>query len=207
VPNRRKKKKQRNNLIVFGLGNPLAKYKDTRHNIGFMVVDRLAKDLGLRFSHHEAYHVAHSITKNMILVKPMLYMNNSGIAVSEFLNKTALTEKFTVVFDDMALPLGKIRIREKGSDGGHQGMASIIYHLQTINFPRLRIGIGKPEPNISATDYVLEKFTHSEKSILDSTINDACSALMMIEAQGIKTAMSYYNSIPTKLDSKKESLK
>ncbi len=182
-------------MTVFGLGNPFSKYKDTRHNVGFMVVDRLAKDLAVRFKHHSAYHAAHSNKSNMTLVKPMLYMNNSGIAVREFLQTSDNPDNFIVVYDDIALPLGRIRIREKGSGGGHQGMASIIYHLQTNNFPRLRVGIGKPVSDIGATEYVLEKFSRPEKQILDKTIDNACSALLMIEEQGVKMAMNHYNSI------------
>jgi PTH1 family peptidyl-tRNA hydrolase len=193
--NSQKKKKQRNSLTVFGLGNPFPKYKDTRHNVGFMVVDKLAKDLGVRFTHHSAYHAAHSDKFNMTLVKPMLYMNNSGIAVREFLQTSDKPDDFIVVYDDITLPLGRIRIREKGSDGGHQGMASIIYHLLTNNFPRLRVGIGKPMSDISATEYVLEKFSRLEKQILDKTIDNVCSALLMIKDQGIKMAMNQYNSI------------
>lgn len=183
-------------MIVFGLGNPLPKYKDTRHNVGFMVVDKLSKKLSVRFIHHEDYYAAQtkeSSKMNMTLIKPMLYMNNSGIAVSEYLQSKAQDYNFIVVCDDLALPLGKIRIREKGSDGGHKGLSSIIYHLATSNFPRLRIGIGQTPPEISATDYVLTKFREDEKSILNEVIDESCAALMLAEENGIKSAMNEYN--------------
>jgi PTH1 family peptidyl-tRNA hydrolase len=186
-------------LVIFGLGNPLLRYKETRHNVGFMVVDRLSKKLSIRFIHHSDYYIAHTKDTakiNITLIKPMLYMNNSGIVVSEYIQSIkSSTESpfFIVVCDDLALPLGKIRIREKGSDGGHQGLASVIYHLQTINFPRLRIGIGQPPLEISATDYVLTKFSPEESPILDNVLEVSCTALTMIEKSGIKAAMNKYN--------------
>ncbi|MCX8014377.1 MAG: aminoacyl-tRNA hydrolase [candidate division WOR-3 bacterium] len=180
-------------MIVFGLGNPLPRYRYTRHNVGFMVVDELSKKLSIRFRHYANYSIAQTNDKSMILIKPMLYMNNSGIVVADYLKDKQMN--FIIVCDDIALPLGKIRIREKGSDGGHQGLASIIYHLQTNNFPRMRIGVGKPPAEMSMSDYVLSKFSENEKIILDKTIELACSALIDIEHKGIKSAMSKYNAI------------
>jgi len=185
-------------LIVFGLGNPLPKYKETRHNVGFMVVDILSKNFSMRFTHHANYYVAHTkdlIKTNLALIKPMLYMNNSGMVVSDYLQSSNKHSDFIVVCDDLALPLGKMRIREKGSDGGHQGLASIIFHLQTTNFPRLRIGIGQPPVGISATDYVLTKFASAEKQVLNKVLDAACSALTIAQEYGIKAAMNKYNAV------------
>lgn len=192
-------------MIIFGLGNPLPKYKETRHNVGFMVMDRLAKQLSLRFTRRSDYHIAQSGKLAMALIKPMLYMNNSGIVVSDYLQSTDASVSFIVVYDDMALPLGKIRIREKGSNGGHQGLASIIYHLQITNFPRLRIGIGQPSAGVSATDYVLAKFLPEEELILDKVIETSCSALMRVQESGIKAAMNQYNAIQFKIESEAKS--
>jgi PTH1 family peptidyl-tRNA hydrolase len=181
-------------LTIFGLGNPLSNYKATRHNVGFMVVDRLAKELFLHFTHREQYHIAQS-KDGLNLIKPMLYMNNSGIVVSNYLSKSGMAQDFVVVYDDLALPLGKIRIREKGSDGGHQGLSSIIYYLKTIDFPRLRIGIGSPINGQSTTDYVLANFSKTEQPILNQILDYACEALFMIKNTGIKAAMNKYNPI------------
>lgn len=183
-------------MIVFGLGNPLPKYKETRHNVGFMVLDRLSKKLHIRFTHQADYHMAETKEGSgfqIVLVKPMLYMNNSGIVVSEFLMTKQKDSSFIVVCDDLALPLGKIRIREKGSDGGHKGLASIIYHLGREDFPRLRVGIGYLPADATATDYVLTKFQKQEEPILCEVIEASCDALLTIEKKGIKKAMNEFN--------------
>lgn len=184
-------------MIIFGLGNPDSKYKETRHNIGFMVLDKLAKRLVVRFRRKSDYHIAYAKVHDtrLKLVKPMLYMNNSGLVVSDYVQTHGKNEDFIVVYDDMALPLGKIRIREKGSDAGHQGMASIIYCLSSTDFPRLRIGIGSPNPGVTATDYVLEEFTEPEKPILEKVIETSCIALLEILESDLKTAMNKYNPV------------
>lgn len=158
-----------------------------------MVLDELSKKLSIRFRHYLKYAVAQTKDRTWILIKPMLFMNNSGVVVADYLRDKP--SDFIVVCDDIALPLGKIRIREKGSDGGHQGLASIIYHLKTNNFPRMRIGIGKPPAEISVSDYVLSKFSKDEKIIITKTIELACSALIHIGNKGIKSAMSLYNAL------------
>lgn len=157
-----------------------------------MVIEKLAKKFSLKFSHQPAYHIARK-DNELILIKPMLYMNNSGVVIAEYLQSCDDKQFFIVVCDDLALPLGKIRIRERGSDGGHKGLASITYYLQTNNFPRLRIGIGKPPSKISATDYVLSEFLKEEKSVLKKVIETACQSLMTIKELGVKKAMNIYN--------------
>ncbi|MEO0114410.1 MAG: aminoacyl-tRNA hydrolase [candidate division WOR-3 bacterium] len=181
-------------LILFTLGNPGKKYTQTRHNIGFMVADGLAEKFNARFKNANDYqHLKVTLgEKELVVVKPLLYMNNSGVVVKEYITET--DGDFMVVCDDFALPFGKIRIRERGSDGGHQGLASIIYHLQTNNFPRLRIGIGNPPPEIPHREYVLTKFTREERKLLPKIIELSCEALLYILDNGIKKAMTIYNA-------------
>jgi PTH1 family peptidyl-tRNA hydrolase len=183
-------------LVCFALGNPGKKYVQTRHNIGFMVADALAQEFGTKFKSGNDYQwLSKEIDeKEIIIVKPLLYMNNSGIIVKEYLAENQ--DDFIVVCDDFALPLGRIRIREHGSDGGQQGLASIIYHLATNNFPRLRIGIGTPSPELPHSEYVLSKFTNQEKKLLPETIQRSGEALICIFKFGIKKAMNLYNLNP-----------
>jgi PTH1 family peptidyl-tRNA hydrolase len=159
-----------------------------------MVVDKLAKQLSVKFYNKSSYCIARK-NNDFVLIKPMLYMNNSGIAVSEYLRSSDSNQFFIVVYDDLALLLGKIRIRENGSDGGHNGLASIIYYLQSKNFPRLRVGIGEPLREVTATDYVLSKFSENEKPIVEKVIETACEALVRINATGVKSAMTKYNAM------------
>ncbi|MCS7258549.1 MAG: aminoacyl-tRNA hydrolase [candidate division WOR-3 bacterium] len=185
-------------MIVFGLGNPLPQYSNTRHNIGFMVVDRLAEKLKVSFKTTDYYQFV--ITDiSLTLVKPMLYMNNSGFVVSYYLSRNKCSNQFIVIVDDISLPFGRIRIREKGGSGGHNGLASIISALKSENFPRLRIGIGQPPVGVSLTEYVLSEFNSSEKKLLNQILNFACDAILVIKERGIKTAMSIYNSSEPKL--------
>lgn len=186
-------------MIVFGLGNPLAQYKNNRHNAGFMVTDRMAKRLEVGFKQYEHFAVS-PMKDNLILVKPMLYMNNSGAAVTEAFQVLGQTDDFVVVYDDWSLPLGKVRIRAKGSDGGHNGMASVIYHLNTDKFARIRVGIGPLPDELSATDFVLGDFTKKEKKILDQVLDMCCVAIEVIREYGIQTAMNRYNSIDRSLE-------
>lgn len=161
-----------------------------------MVADALAQKMGIKFVQGADYQWTKKMIgkKEFVIVKPLLYMNNSGIVAKEYLAKK--NDDFIVVCDDFALPLGRIRIRERGSDGGHRGLASIIYHLATNNFPRLRIGIGKPPASISSSEYVLTKFTPLEKRLLPKIIEYAAAALICVLEQGIKKAMNLYNAKP-----------
>lgn len=182
-------------MVCFALGNPGKKYALTRHNIGFMVADALAHKLKIKFKSGEDYQwFSKEIgEKEITIVKPLLYMNNSGVLVKEYLAEHQ--EDFIVVCDDFALPFGRIRIRERGSDGGHQGLASIIYHLATNDFSRVRIGIGIPDPEISHTEYVLAKFTKEEIALLPKIIERSVDAIFCILEQGIKKAMTFYNCL------------
>jgi len=177
-------------MIFFGLGNPGRKYQLTRHNIGFLALDFLARVFHCRFRTFTDYAEAYSEKEGLFLVKPLLYMNNSGVVVKEYLAKRP--DSFLVICDDLSLPLGEIRFRKKGSDGGHQGLKNIIYHLNTERFPRLRIGIGEPV-NLSHTEYVLSEFNKEEKEKLPCLLEMISEALLLFLKEGIEKAMNRFN--------------
>ncbi|MEO0073257.1 MAG: aminoacyl-tRNA hydrolase [candidate division WOR-3 bacterium] len=180
-------------MTIFGLGNPTRRYALTRHNAGFMVTDELARRLDARFRPLPWRLVATTkyVGVPLHLVKPTTYMNESGIAVKEQLLSNP--DEFMVVIDDIALPFGRIRLRPAGSDGGHKGLASVIYHLGRDDFPRLRIGIGSPPPGCESTQYVLEPFTSSEMSSLPEIIARAADACLVAVSEGLSMAMNRFN--------------
>ncbi|MEO0098864.1 MAG: aminoacyl-tRNA hydrolase [candidate division WOR-3 bacterium] len=177
-------------MIFFGLGNPGRRYRLTRHNIGFLVLDFLTKEFRIKFKSFSDYEEVFLEKYNLYLVKPLLYMNNSGVVVKDYLKKRE--DAFLVICDDFNLPFGEIRFRKKGSDGGHQGLANIIYHLNTNNFSRLRIGISPPI-NLSYTDYVLSEFKKEEKEKLPFLLEKIKDALLFFLAKGIERAMTEFN--------------
>lgn len=180
-------------MTVFGLGNPTKRYALTRHNIGFMVVDELARRLEAEFTPLPGRLVAATTYAGIpfYLVKPTLYMNESGIAVREQISNSP--DEFIIVLDDMALPFGRLRLRPAGSDGGHRGLASVIYHLRRNDFARLRVGIGSPPPDKDSTEYVLEPFTASETVSLPDIIGRAADACLVAASQGLSAAMNRFN--------------
>ena len=180
--------------IVFGLGNPGRLYQKTRHNVGFMVVSRLARKMGLKFDKKFcSSRVAEG--EGVVLAKPYTYVNLSGKAAKALLQRFSLSpEELLVVCDDVALPLGRIRIRRKGSDGGHNGLRSIIKELGTENFPRLRVGIGR-EGIKDLVGYVLGEFEREEMEILEKVLDVAVDAVECIIKEGIEEAMNKYNSL------------
>jgi PTH1 family peptidyl-tRNA hydrolase len=190
-------------LIVIGLGNPGAEYGFTRHNVGFMAVDKIAASLGLRFSNKKLYSISKATYLNdentnthLILVKPLTYMNNSGEAVKAVIEKyNVIPSEILIICDDFALPLGRIRLRRKGSSGGHLGLESVITSLGTTDFPRLRIGIGPLPEGTSAVDFVLGEFTKDELIIIGKVLNITCELVGDYAKCGIEKAMSKYNSI------------
>lgn len=170
-----------NMKLIVGLGNPGAKYAGTRHNIGFDIIDALANQLEVELSeakHKGVYAIARKGTEKVILLKPLTYMNLSGESIAEVMRYYDIDkEDVIVVYDDLDLPQGKIRLRQKGSAGGHNGIKSIIAHLGTDQFKRVRVGIGRPEGPIKTVDYVLGKFSEEERNVIDSAIKtsaDAC---------------------------------
>ena len=182
---------------LFGIGNPGKQYSDTRHNIGFMILDELARKLECSFTAGKGdYFIAGGSLKGQdyILVKPTTYVNRSGIAASDILNNYDIPlEKFLVISDDVNLEVGKIRLRKSGGDGGHNGLASIIYYLESINFPRLRFGIGNNFEEGEMADYVLSPFEESELKIIKPRIEFAVSLAEEFIKGGLQSALDYYS--------------
>ncbi|MBI5477005.1 MAG: aminoacyl-tRNA hydrolase [Ignavibacteriales bacterium] len=186
--------------IIVGLGNHGSEYENTRHNVGFAVIDLLCKKWHLRLKRSSNFlYVTEKINnKEILLVKPQTYMNNSGLAVREVLLKfNVLPENLLIVADDFHLPLGKVRFRKKGSSGGHNGLASIIYSLNTNEFPRLRCGIGSETmPGYSETtaDFVLSPFSPNERITLNKMIEGSRDSIMLMVDTDLETAISKYNN-------------
>jgi PTH1 family peptidyl-tRNA hydrolase len=180
--------------IVLGLGNPGRLYQKTRHNVGFMVVSRLARRMGLKFDKKFcSSRVAEG--EGIVIAKPYTYVNLSGKAAKALLQRFSLApQDMLVICDDVALPLGRIRIRRKGSDGGHNGLRSIIKELGTEEFPRLRVGIGR-EGIKDLVEYVLGEFEREEMEILEKVLEVAVDAVECILREGIEEAMNKYNSL------------
>ena len=185
-------------MVIIGLGNPGKEYEKTPHNVGFMMVDEIAKCNNLTFKlekKHEAMIATGIIAgKKCHLIKPITYMNLSGNAVRSFVEYYNIDiNDIIVIYDDLDLPLGKIRIRKNGSSGGHRGMKSIIENIKTSEFTRIRIGIDKPKEGMQVVDYVLHKLSKVETEILEETIKKA--PLMIDEAikSGVNSMMNIYN--------------
>lgn len=182
--------------VVVGLGNPGARYAATRHNLGFLVVDAFADAFCPAWSSEASYRYAFvaSEGQEVALVKPATSMNSSGVAVREALSRFGATpEDLFVIVDDVQLPLGRIRIRRKGSDGGHNGLLSIIECLGTTAFPRLRLGIGAPPEGEEMIDFVLGVFAPQEREAVSEMVGRATDALRVILREGIESAMNQFN--------------
>lgn len=180
-------------MTIFGLGNPGVRYRLTRHNVGYMFCDRLARQQRKRFRRKRGYYEAKvSLGRQDVrLIKPRVWMNQSGIAVAGVLE---VNEKpFLIVVDDVNLPLGKMRLRSKGSDGGHLGLRSITESLTTTNFPRLRIGIGRADEDI--TVYVLDAFSRQEKRLLNKVIDGGIEGIKILIKQDFVKAQNYINAV------------
>ncbi len=193
--------------IISGLGNPGRRYKNTRHNIGFTTVDILAEKYGIKINKikHKALVGEGMISGHKVmLIKPQTYMNLSGQSLREVVSFYKLPlSKLLVVYDDIDLPVGKLRIRRSGSAGTHNGMRSIIYDLQRDDFPRLRIGIGR-ERKVRLADYVTGGFSKEEKVLIEETVLRAVEALEILIEKGIDQAMNMYNRSEQPIDSKTE---
>jgi len=183
--------------IVVGLGNPGKEYSETRHNVGFMVVKRAAhrRDAELKGKRYHSKSADVGMGEDRVfLAIPQTYMNRSGQAVREILNaKNAAPEKLVIVFDDLDIPLGEIRVRKHGSAGTHKGMISVVQETGTINFPRIRVGIGPLPPDRDAADYVLSPFARAERPHLQEGLEKAEDALDLILTGRIEQAMNIYN--------------
>lgn len=193
-------RQSRNTWLIVGLGNPGREYARTRHNIGFLAIDALAQHWGLAFGSRRARaEVADGIAcgRRVILAKPQTYMNESGTAVRALLKLANLTpSNLLVIVDDLDLPFGRLRLREKGSSGGHRGIQSIVNQLGTDQFARLRIGIGRPPPDVDPIDYVLTSFTASEAAELPQVLDRVVVGVEVLLTQGVAAAMNLVNAAP-----------
>ena len=182
--------------LIVGLGNPGRQYEETRHNVGFMVLDRLAAVSGVVFQSAPRWqaHLAKLPGCGTVLLKPQTFMNLSGRTVQQLLAYYKWqSEQMLVIYDDAALPLETLRFREKGSAGGHNGIKSIIEHLGTDTFPRLKIGIGSSEPG-NLTGHVLGKFSPTERPLVENTLATALEAVQLARSQGIAAAANRYHT-------------
>jgi len=191
-------------LLVIGLGNPGSEYEQTRHNVGFLVVDALCKRFQWKWRPGKSNYVeaaGHTEGTKLLLIKPMTYMNNSGQTVRDLVEETgAHLSDVLVVYDDLALPLGTMRIRNKGSNGGHNGVYSIIYHLNSNEFPRIRCGIRQelmPTKHEMA-GFVLSPFDSEERPVVADMIARAADAVLEFVTSGIARTMSKYNTRETR---------
>ena len=183
--------------LVVGLGNIGSEYADTRHNIGFMILDAFAEASNISFSTDRYGDIARMRLKNkqLVLLKPSTYMNLSGNAVRYWQQKENIPlENILIVVDDIALPFGAIRLKTRGSDAGHNGLKNIAAMLGTQNYARLRFGIGNNFPQGCQIDYVLGAFSTEERSLLDERIKVACDAISEFILAGPQNAMCKYNN-------------
>lgn len=184
--------------LIAGLGNPGRQYEMTRHNIGFHTIDYIADRLGVKvkkLKYKAIYGDAEINGEKVLLVKPQTYMNNSGESIIDFVNFFKIpVENVIIISDDISLDTGRIRVRGKGSAGGHNGLKSIIYHLNSDQFPRVRIGVGAPQhKDYDLADFVLGRFTKEEIPVLEEAIIKADKACCEIIARGYGSAMNKYN--------------
>ena len=189
--------------LIVGLGNPGSRYEKTKHNAGFRVVDAIYDRIQSEQDHSSSTAKVNSIynslivqakwqNSDLILAKPMTYMNNSGVAVAPLVDRFEIQiPDIIVIYDDVHLALGALRIRRKGSDGGQKGMQSIIQRLGTTEIPRIRIGIGEPLGDI--VDYVLSEFSDEEECVMEHTVTRAVDAVETILKNDILTAMNRFN--------------
>jgi PTH1 family peptidyl-tRNA hydrolase len=190
--------------LIVGLGNPGFLYAHNRHNIGFMCVRHLARMQKIVFDRkqgHARTGIGNIAGRRVVLARPQTYMNAIGESVSALMRKLNVNvADLIVIYDDLDLPVGKIRLRLGGSSGGHKGIDSIIAHIGTPDFYRVRVGIGRPEIDATAVDkesavidYVLKDFTHEEKKVIDTVIPRVSEAIVHLLSEGLTAAMNKYN--------------
>jgi PTH1 family peptidyl-tRNA hydrolase len=183
--------------LIVGLGNPGKKYQSTRHNLGFFVIDRIAAGRPITVRKR----ICEALTgewaedgERILLAKPQTYMNRSGACVKELLREFhGSPNDLVVIYDDLDLPFGRIRIRTKGSAGGHRGVISIAESLAGAPFPRVRVGIGRPPEGVDAVDYVLEPFDVDQRDTLDVVVGKASEAVLALLREGVEAAMREFN--------------
>jgi len=184
-------------FLLVGLGNPGRKYRLNRHNVGFMLVDLISERLGVKLSRIESKALVTKVEyqgRLVILAKPQTYMNLSGQAVGALQRYYKVPfDNLLISYDDVDLPLGTIRIRPSGGAAGQKGMKSIIERLGTQEFPRLRLGVGRPPGRMRAADYVLQNFSKNESALLESVLERGTDAALIFISDGLETAMNQYN--------------
>ncbi len=188
--------------LFLGLGNPGKRYQNTRHNLGFWVIDALSQSLGIPLTRRRGVVTwgfgtvkEGDVAVPIALGKPLTFMNQSGQGARAFLAQfQAPPSKLVVIYDDMDLEVGRVRVKPKGGPGSHNGMASVVEALGTEDFPRIRIGIGSPSG--SGVDYVLSPFLPQEVPLIESAVERACEACRLIALQGVARAMNQINSPP-----------
>jgi len=184
-------------LVICGLGNPGDEYRATRHNAGFRVAEFLSEEFGGRWSYPSPRYSLSRIRlegEDALIVRPTTYMNLSGDAVRDVVDTVHVPlGRLLVVCDDIALPAGRVRLRRRGSDGGHNGMKSIIDRLSTRDFPRLRLGVGAPPDGVDAADYVLEPVGEDDEALLRKMVRHAARCVRTWAGEGIGVAMARFN--------------
>ncbi len=185
--------------LIAGLGNPEKKYEHTRHNAGFNAIDRLAEKLGTSITEKKFKGLSASVVRNgkkLLLLKPLTYMNLSGEAVAEAANYYGIApDHIIVLFDDINFPCGRMRIRGKGSAGGHNGIKSIIACTKSEDFPRVRIGVGDKKPQMDLAAHVLGRFEFDDRQTMERAFDAAADAALCIIDKGVTEAMNEYNGI------------
>lgn len=183
--------------IIAGLGNPTKEYDKTRHNVGFEVIDRLAEHIGVDVTEkkHRAFCAKGVLDGHkVILAKPQTFMNLSGESLRTMMDFYKVTpQEIIVIYDDINLEPGQLRVRPHGSAGGHNGIKSIIAHLGTQEFPRIRVGVGAKPPRMDLADYVLSRFSKGEQELMEDAFKEAALAASMIVSSGTEPAMNRFN--------------
>ena len=178
--------------LIVGLGNPGREYRETRHNVGFMILDRLAARERAEFRTEKSWQAEVARTGDLLLCKPLTFMNLSGQSVRPLCQFYKIEPaEVLLILDDMALPLGKLRLRANGSAGGHNGLQSVIEHFGTLSIPRLRVGIGAAPGE--ATGHVLGRFALEEKAAVEQSLDRALDAIACVREKGLEAAMNAYN--------------
>jgi len=184
-------------FLIVGLGNPGIEYRSSRHNVGFMVIDRLANELGIKLSKYQFKSLVGSHCQKgqkWMIAKPQTFMNLSGIAVGSLVRFYKVSmDHLMIIHDDIDLPFGTIRIRPKGGSAGQNGVNSIIERLGTQDFPRLRVGISRPSGQRTAANYVLADFQKNQKALVDELLDKCVEAIKTFVYSGLDTAMNRYN--------------
>lgn len=190
---------ERKTTLIAGLGNPGEKYEKTRHNAGFLVVDRLSREFGIPLTKQKfdlVYGKGTMEGSDVILAKPMSFMNRSGFPIRRLADYMGLTsEDLLVVYDDIDLTFERIKLKEKGGHGGHNGIRSLIDCFGTRDFPRLRIGIGRPEGEKDVTGHVLGRFTAEEAEVMDRVVETAGQVVVTVVTKGLTAAMNNFNCL------------